>query len=797
YADIADAYDRVMSRPLAGIALNMDDHPTLMNVIERREQRTLYKDRNINELRDIYTRLDIDRMGPVYFQPLVRRQEVIAVLMIGMPYAGRELSRSDTELLKGFGIIASNLLAISYSAQEAQLMAEDRAIQSIIEGMSPDEAENVKALSARQDTQQHLKLAREQIAGLSRQVMGLKLQLDDERTRMTSLLGGTERELSISQRIEAINDEHIRLREDRDRLSKRLQEAEAALNGATADSDEVVVNNMVRALQREKETLSTERDYLQQQLAVLREQGTGVAGDSLDTVLHQVTQDKDRVSRERDQLADRLDEIETQLEAMGIDEGVTGLSQLIGELYHERALQKEHLQKIQTERDTLLAERNQIGEHLATVKAYDEQTQMLEMKIQNLASDREAATRQRDRLRGENEELSEKINIVKEHRARALAQASGMEIQIEELHQEQAKLRASVQEMVDERSYLENIYEKLLADKQQLEISYQQVLARLDGEQSRLQELSEEGTQALQRMVNELTDERHQLELQLSQVAHQLRQADDELSKLSRSVDTGQPDMSDYDYQLQHPDLLVGLVQELRSPMTSMIGYVDLLLGESAGILGEMQKKFLQRVSSSISRLDAMIDDLVRVTHLDTGQFQLDPRPVDVINLIEEAITSASVQFREKGLGIRMELDDDLPLLHADKDSLNQIIGQLLTNAYLVSPPDTEIAVIAQSREVTLPSQPEIPQPVIYIGIADEGGGIQPEDIPRVFARKYKAENPLIQGLGDTGVGMSIARTLTEAHSGKLWLDTKDGQGTVFQVALPVNPIVTAESPAQ
>jgi two-component system sensor histidine kinase VicK len=132
-------------------------------------------------------------------------------------------------------------------------------------------------------------------------------------------------------------------------------------------------------------------------------------------------------------------------------------------------------------------------------------------------------------------------------------------------------------------------------------------------------------------------------------------------------------------------------------------------------------------------------------------------------------------------------LADELPFVSADHDALNQIVGQLLTNAYLASPPDGEIFISA-SRQAVSRSNNGSRQSVdsLLVSVEDRGGGIALEDQGRVFARKYKAENPLIQGLGDTGVGMAIAKALIEAHGGVLWLETREQVGSVFYFALPL-----------
>src|SRR5690606_19645549 len=126
------------------------------------------------------------------------------------------------------------------------------------------------------------------------------------------------------------------------------------------------------------------------------------------------------------------------------------------------------------------------------------------------------------------------------------------------------------------------------------------------------------------------------------------------------------------------------------------------------------------------------------------------------------------------------------PALRGDPDAINQIIGQLLTNAYLVSPPGSEIYISAQRQLVQLDSDGQQVNGLL-LRVEDRGGGISPEDQPRVFSRKYKAENPLIQGLGDTGVGMSVAKALVEAHGGRIWVETRESVGSAFLVALPLD----------
>lgn len=223
-----------------------------------------------------------------------------------------------------------------------------------------------------------------------------------------------------------------------------------------------------------------------------------------------------------------------------------------------------------------------------------------------------------------------------------------------------------------------------------------------------------------------------------------------------------------------HHEVIASLAQELRTPMTSIGGYIDLLLSESAGILGAMQRQFLQRVKANVERMSGMLDDLIRVAAVDKA-LRVQPEPVNLIESIEEAIMGSSAQFRERNITIQLALADHLPPINADRDSLYQIMSHLLSNACLCSQPGSEVIVTAR-----LDDEKEY----ICVSVTDTGGGISPIDQARVFARRYRADNALIEGLGDTGIGLSTVKTLVEAHGGRIWLNSEMGRGTTFTFML-------------
>lgn len=230
-------------------------------------------------------------------------------------------------------------------------------------------------------------------------------------------------------------------------------------------------------------------------------------------------------------------------------------------------------------------------------------------------------------------------------------------------------------------------------------------------------------------------------------------------------------------------EVIASLAHELRTPMTSIVGYTDLLLGESVGILGEMQRKFLQRVKANIERMGDLLNDIIEVASMETGRIELRPEPVDLVTVIEEAIMGLSARFRERDLTVRLDMALALPPVRADRDALYQIMLHLLSNACQCSKEGTEVVVSGHLEE---PEEGLLS--FVRVSVTDTGGGIAPEDQPRVFQRFYRADRPLIAGLGETGVGMAIAKALVEAHGGRIWLESELGLGSTFSFILPTEP---------
>jgi signal transduction histidine kinase len=248
----------------------------------------------------------------------------------------------------------------------------------------------------------------------------------------------------------------------------------------------------------------------------------------------------------------------------------------------------------------------------------------------------------------------------------------------------------------------------------------------------------------------------------------------------------GQPDglaitLRTSESEAERQEAIIGLANEFRTPMTAINGYTDLLLGEQAGILTEMQQQFLERVKANTEQMSHLLNDLVRTASPDDRSVEILPQRVNIIEIIEEAIIGLAARFRERGLAVRLDLPPELALVKADRDTLYQIMLRLISNAALCSAQGTDVAIRATQDNASGEGG------FVRISVIDTGGGIAPEDYPRVFRRFYRANQPLIQGMGETGIGMAVAKTLVEANGGRIWVESQPGRGSTFSFVMPID----------
>lgn len=227
-------------------------------------------------------------------------------------------------------------------------------------------------------------------------------------------------------------------------------------------------------------------------------------------------------------------------------------------------------------------------------------------------------------------------------------------------------------------------------------------------------------------------------------------------------------------------EFVANVSHELRTPMTSIKGYVDVLLMGAAGELNERQKNFLEVVQGNTERLNILVNDLLDVSRIETGKFDLSMQPLRLQPLIEDVVEEQRRRMEkdEREIDIEVELPPELPSVWGDDHRVRQIMTNLVSNAYHYTPNGGDIHVKAH-----------IENSYVQIDVRDSGIGIPPEDQERIFERFYRGENPLVLATAGTGLGLSIVRQLVEVHKGEIWFESSGipGEGSVFSFTLPIH----------
>ncbi|OQX61187.1 MAG: hypothetical protein B5M51_08465 [Anaerolinea sp. 4484_236] len=301
------------------------------------------------------------------------------------------------------------------------------------------------------------------------------------------------------------------------------------------------------------------------------------------------------------------------------------------------------------------------------------------------------------------------------------------------------------------------------ADLEEAKLYGQALQTKLDISQEEiktLQEVSQE-IERLQQKQTETYETIANLEVDKKQLEEQLEEFNEQASIAS-------------DEQLQ---------RELQLALEEIARLKNILV-ESDQKIGQIktqskQKQFLDRIKASAERIGGLLDTVLEKAAINIEELTLAPSAVDLSDAIDYAITEVSEHIWKKRISMRVDLADNLPKLHTDEDSLRQILINLLKNASDVTPAEGEIFIRARLYDEYSE------QSFAFIQVADQGGGISVEDLPRVFSQLYK-NNTNIKGIGGQGIELSVVKALVETQQGRIWVDSQEGVGAAFSLLLPL-----------
>lgn len=242
---------------------------------------------------------------------------------------------------------------------------------------------------------------------------------------------------------------------------------------------------------------------------------------------------------------------------------------------------------------------------------------------------------------------------------------------------------------------------------------------------------------------------------------------------------------------------------ELRTPIATMLGYVDFMLDDDEDLLSQNHQNHLTVIRRSIKRLLTITTDLLDVTRLEAGRMELILESIDLRRVVNTVLTEFQPEITKKQLVVTLTTPHDLPLTLCDEKRTTQIFTNLISNAIKYTPEQGEITIVLQPPQKigTIPDeQPQSSrQPIaaVLAMISDTGIGIPAADLANLGKAFFRAGNVHKARVNGTGLGLYITRSLAELQGGELWFESQEGQGTTAFVTIPIDDGVFVESVPQ
>ncbi len=221
-------------------------------------------------------------------------------------------------------------------------------------------------------------------------------------------------------------------------------------------------------------------------------------------------------------------------------------------------------------------------------------------------------------------------------------------------------------------------------------------------------------------------------------------------------------------------DFVSNVSHELRTPLTSIKGYSDLLVCGAAGALNDQQSYFLKMIQGSADRLTTLINDLLDISRIESGRLKLETRPVQMEKVLHGVAEMIRPQCDKKNLRLSLNIEPKVGLVLGDENRLTQVVTNLVSNACRYTLEGGSITLALSNSDGT-----------VRVDVKDTGIGVAPEDQAKIFQRFYRVNDPAVQEVAGTGLGLPISRMLIEMHGGRMWLQSEVGQGSTFTFILP------------
>ena len=221
-------------------------------------------------------------------------------------------------------------------------------------------------------------------------------------------------------------------------------------------------------------------------------------------------------------------------------------------------------------------------------------------------------------------------------------------------------------------------------------------------------------------------------------------------------------------------EFLANMSHELRTPLNAILGYTELILDGIYGAVPEQIDEVLTRLEKNGRHLLNLINDVLDLSKIEAGRFSLSLNDYSMTELIQTVLISVESLASEKGLSLKVELSDNLPLGKGDDQRLAQVLLNLLGNAIKFAE-EGEVLVQANALEQSF-----------QVSVSDTGAGISDDDLQIVFNEFQQVDGSSTKSKGGTGLGLAIAKKIIEMHGGRIWVTSDLGKGSIFSFSVPI-----------
>ena len=261
-----------------------------------------------------------------------------------------------------------------------------------------------------------------------------------------------------------------------------------------------------------------------------------------------------------------------------------------------------------------------------------------------------------------------------------------------------------------------------------------------------------------------------------------LPHSQDELGRLALTfnemADTIEADVNELRRQDQiRRDLVANIAHDLATPLTAIQGFSE-ALADDVITDPTARHETAQRIGREVQRLRRMVTEIRQMSSFEAGQTKLDLAPLDMQSLVDETLAVIAPECENKGITVHNDIATDTPAVLADGDRITQVLLNLLDNARRHTPEGGMVRVGARVYSTSL-----------LISIQDTGTGINPQDLPHIFERFYRADRSRATTTGGSGLGLAIVKAIITAHRGNIWAESIQGKGTRITFTLPLVPV--------